>query len=972
MKMRRSLKSRGSDFAVVLLCLFLSFTSLFLFWKDVNRTLSKIGETPIGTITFKYKVAQRKFADRLIWDRLQKESYVYNGDTIRTANLSEATIRFTDDNVITLEESSLAQIFLDSRGAASVDFAGGGIRIDSSQSASGISVSSGNTNFRIDSGSVMVASSGAGTGTSGGVDAGTGVLPDSSAETGAPGILSFEVISGTASVTDSGSGELVNLSLGEGGSVSGEGVKKEPGITVLSPLQNSRFNNYGEGLFSVPFSVAKSGELSDSSVILEISETKDFETLRETVSLKGINQVNVDLPEGVWHWRISSRDSAGEQTVNTGKFTVTRIPKPVLLVPGDKEVYSYRTVKPSIRFVWQGNQYASWYLLEVFGKQSMESPVVSRRVSGTSAIIDEFDKGDYVWRVTPVYSGDGNSGVIDSGFSSFSVNGKKEFEPPKLTSHPSGSFVNINAVNNSREHSVLFSWENDEEAAEYVFRIISSGDGKVLKEVSVNENYINVNPVDFGITQGVYYWQVAKKDKDGNISPDSEKREFTAVDGEVVFHTTFPVNGYGIAENLVYDMLFAWKNNTNDSVIAEIALDEDFSNIIVSKTVGYENQSVGNISLSAGEYWWRIRTGHPFGGEESFKSRAHKFSVLPPLSAPGVVFPLQGEVIPVAEDELTEFIWQEVPGADYYNLLVYSSASSAPVQEFKMLTEPGVMVNLSALSKGSYRYTVQAFSLENENQTRRTGLMTEVYFSVYPVIPIELVSPGSGTKIDGIEAVLNPGVLVWNSEDILVSKKFILSKSPAGLPVEHEGTVREPENIVLEINSPEERIQLPPLRDGIYYWTVTGVNTVGYDLTPRSSYSFEVLPIPKLPAPGFVSPENETVFDIYYLMNSTLCNVRWNRVESATGYNVLLHRIDGDKKTVVLEDYVDGTGSAEYLLPDFSELGEGKFEFMVEAVQYTSDNFLLRDGESGVLSFAIQLPEIKALNLKTQGEMYGN
>ena len=106
MKMRRSLKSRGSDFAVVLLCLFLSFTSLFLFWKDVNRTLSKIGETPIGTITFKYKVAQRKFADRLIWDRLQKESYVYNGDTIRTANLSEATIRFTDDNVITLEESS--------------------------------------------------------------------------------------------------------------------------------------------------------------------------------------------------------------------------------------------------------------------------------------------------------------------------------------------------------------------------------------------------------------------------------------------------------------------------------------------------------------------------------------------------------------------------------------------------------------------------------------------------------------------------------------------------------------------------------------------------------------------------------------------------------------------------------------------------------------------------------------------------
>lgn len=972
MKMRRSLKSRGNDYAVVLLCLFLSFTSLLLFWKDVNRTLSKIGETPIGTITFKYKVAQRKFADRLIWDRLQKESYVYNGDTIRTANLSEATIRFTDDNVITLEESSLAQIFLDSSGSASVDFAGGGIRIDSSQSASGMSVSSGNTNFRIDSGSVMVASSGTGTGTAGGGDAGTGVPPDTSVEAGSPGILSFEIISGTASVMNSGSGELVNLSLGEGGSVSGEGVVKEPGITVLSPLQNYRFNNYGDGLYSVPFSVAKSGELSDSSVILEISETKDFKTLKERISLKGINQVNVDLPEGVWHWRISSRNSAGELTVNTGKFTVVSITKPLLLVPGDKEVFSYRTVKPSIRFVWQGNQYASWYLLEVFEKQNMESPVVSRRVSGTSAIIDEFDKGDYVWRVTPVYSGEGNSGAVDSGFSSFSVNDKKEFEPPKLTSHPSGSFVNINAVNNSREHSVLFSWENDEEAAEYVFRIISSDDGKVLKEVSVNENYINVNPVDFGITEGVYYWQVAKKDKDGNISPGSEKREFTAVDGEVVFHATFPVNGYGIAENLVYDMLFAWKNNTNDSVIAEIARDEDFSNIIVSKTIGYENQSVGNISLPAGEYWWRIRTEHPFGGGESLKSKAHKFSVLPPLPAPGVVFPLKGEVIPVAKDELTEFIWQEVSGADYYNLSVYSSANSDPVQEFKMLTEPGAMVNLSVLPKGSYRYTVQAFSLENENQTRRTGLITEVYFSVYPVIPIELVSPGPGTKIDGIEAVLNPGVLVWNSEDELVSERLILSKSRDGLPVDHGGKIRNPESIVLEITSPEDRIRLPPLREGFYYWTITGINTVGYDLTPRSPYTFEVLPVPSLAAPDFVSPENKTVFDIYYLMNSTLCNVTWNQVENATGYNVTLQRIEGSSKTVVLEDYLEDSGSGEYLLPDFSELGEGEFEFIVEAVQYTPDNFLLRGGETGVLSFSIQLPEIKNINLKTQGEMYGN
>lgn len=969
MKMKRSLKSRGSDFSVVVLCLFLSFISLFLFWKDVNRTLSKVGETPIGTITYKYKVAQRKFADRLIWDRLQKESYVYNGDTIRTANLSEATIKFTDDNIITLEESSIAQIFLDSSGAASVDFTGGGIRIDSSLSSSGMSVSSGNTNFRIDSGSVMVASAGSETGAG---DAGTGVLQDGSVDAGASGSVSFEIISGTASVDGPGSGGAVNLSVGEGGSITSEGVVKEQDITVLSPLKNYRFNNYGDGLYSVPFTITKSGDFTDSSVILEVSESRNFRTIKESVSLKGINQVNVDLPEGVWYWRISSVDSAGGQNVNTGKFTVVNVPKPLLVVPGDKEVYSYRTAKPSVRFVWEGNQYASWYILEVFEDQNMDSPVISRRVSRTSAIIDEFDKGNYVWRVTPVYSGESNSAAVDSGFRSFSVNDKKEFEPPKLTSHPSGSLVNINSVGDSSDHSVLFSWENDEEATEYVFRIISSHDDKVLKEVNVKENYINVNSVDFGITEGVYYWQVAKKDKDGNVSPGSEKREFTAVDGEVVFHTTFPVNGYGIAENLVYDILYAWKNNTNDSVIAEIARDEAFSKIIVSKTVSSDNLSMGNISLPAGEYWWRIRTEHPFGGEESLISQAHEFSVLPPLSAPGVVFPLHDEVIPVADGESSEFIWQEVPGADYYNVSLYSSTGTVPIREFKMITDTKVTVDLSALPKGRYRYTVQAFSMERENQTRRTGLMTELYFSVYRIVPIKLVSPESGIRIDGIEAILNPGVLIWNSEDVLESKRFVLSKSLSGLPVEHDGGIREPGNVILEIDSPEERIQLPPLRAGVYYWTVTGINTIGYDLTPRTSYTFEVLPIPKLAAPVFVSPENKTVFDIYYLMNSTLCNVKWNRIEDASGYNVILQRIDGKDVTVILEDYVEGSLSPEYLLPDFSELGEGKFEFIVEAQQYTSEDFLLRDGEKGVLSFSIELPEIETLNLKTQGEMYGN
>lgn len=66
---------------------------------------SKLNEQPIATITLKYKTAQRKFMDRVDWNRLRQDSPVYNGDTIHTATLSEANIWFNDENVIEMIEN---------------------------------------------------------------------------------------------------------------------------------------------------------------------------------------------------------------------------------------------------------------------------------------------------------------------------------------------------------------------------------------------------------------------------------------------------------------------------------------------------------------------------------------------------------------------------------------------------------------------------------------------------------------------------------------------------------------------------------------------------------------------------------------------------------------------------------------------------------------------------------------------------
>ena len=90
----------------ILICLLGAAGNFCGFYKSFNYSLSKLNETPIATITFKYKTAQRKLLERLVWDRLRQKSPLYNGDTVHTSDASEATVTFTDGNKIELFETT--------------------------------------------------------------------------------------------------------------------------------------------------------------------------------------------------------------------------------------------------------------------------------------------------------------------------------------------------------------------------------------------------------------------------------------------------------------------------------------------------------------------------------------------------------------------------------------------------------------------------------------------------------------------------------------------------------------------------------------------------------------------------------------------------------------------------------------------------------------------------------------------------
>ncbi len=83
-------KFRLIDFLVIILCLSGAVYSVNLFWADLFQTLNGQNKTPIGSVSIKRNIVQRRMSDRVIWDRLIKESPVYSNDMIRVGDNSEA------------------------------------------------------------------------------------------------------------------------------------------------------------------------------------------------------------------------------------------------------------------------------------------------------------------------------------------------------------------------------------------------------------------------------------------------------------------------------------------------------------------------------------------------------------------------------------------------------------------------------------------------------------------------------------------------------------------------------------------------------------------------------------------------------------------------------------------------------------------------------------------------------------------
>ena len=1008
MKKKIKSKSKNNFFIpfclAIFVCLAGAALNSFLFYNSFFRALTKMNETPIATITFKYKTAQRKFLDRVVWDRLRQNSPVYNGDTIHTANLSEATIWFSDGNIMELSENTMAQVFLSEDKSLKAELSDGFATIDSSLSEQGMTLASKGVEVAVQSGSAL--SAGAVTALEKTLESGTesafsgdtsstkgeGISSENSAKraekTGAAsgtGGLSIQVIKGSVEVQQS-DGKTISMQQGEGIQIEGTEQKK-PALIVTQPAPQSKILYHTKDDMRIPFSWTLSDVPENAITSIIIAVDKNFSDKKYQSIATGTDSAQIPLAPGTYYWKITiAKDNKSEPLAEqTGKIQIIQSLPPELVAPAEEYSYSYRTRNPAVRLIWTESLYATSYKMEIADNPQMNNPIVEQRSSLTSSIISTLSEGTYWWRVTPYYTINRTGFASPSKTRSFSIEKKGTLPKPSVYIPQNNGIINTEDTGKG----ISFSWKQESEASLYTLKIADNPNltgAKIVQET--HDNFCTLNSDAKKLTDGKWYWAVTLQDIEGNVSEQSEVRTFFAMKGKPEQHVIEPADNFKASQALMPDTRFTWKRNLPENFVSRMQISSDisFSRLLYDSSV--TGTSAKGINLPEGTYYWRLKSNSTTD-EAELITPVRMLQVVGNLDAPVLNEPKERAV--ARETVPYTFSWEEVLDADYYKFSIFRLKDNELVHEetvFGTETTVDMFTNPKFKDKTMYKWQVQAFANAIPGiQSRRTGSLSENDFYLVKLRPVEITVPSRNAQIKGADAVISPITAHWSTVDKVKKAQFVLTKTDVNPPLEimripsdiqmSNGNTVAPQNILLD--TPDG------LRPGtyeiiVYAETLDGINISNTDKNNRGT--FTVLPVEPLDtAQNLVSTPQ--IFNTEYLrnpQNPKTITLSWNKVPKATDYYVSVLNRRG--KEILSYNVKKGTS---YTI-DFKLLSEedkiafskGTFYWTVKGVRRIDTDKdgnidkILQESPEAKSSFETDIPTPKKSKAKGASNPYGN
>lgn len=292
--MQKRIKLRFLDVIFVLLCLAGAGYSGYKFYEELYRTLEKQNEEPIANIIIKENIAQRKFEDGKIWDRLKTEAKIYNGDTIHTSAKSLAAVQFIDENSIELGANTLIRVYLkvdDEEDGSVINLENGSVTINSFNSV--IKIKSKDSIIVIDKNSTLNANYEEGVGLKVYLKEGSAKLQKEDGSIGEKEIQQGVVVTynDSGDVLSTVPPELIEEI---------EDLYSEPPV-LIAPVPEYKVQ-YRTKIPTIRFIWS---QLSlANSYQLEIADNTEMKNPVFSQRVQQTSRIINELPEGKWYWRV--------------------------------------------------------------------------------------------------------------------------------------------------------------------------------------------------------------------------------------------------------------------------------------------------------------------------------------------------------------------------------------------------------------------------------------------------------------------------------------------------------------------------------------------------------------------------------------------------------------------------------------------------------------------------------------------
>lgn len=685
-------------------------TFALLFYTDITRKADAGEAELIGTITFKRKVAHRKYASQVVWEELEQNEKIYNYDSIRTADLSEAIIHLEDGTEIALNENSMILLAL-SKEEIDLEFSRGSIsakRDELKDDAKNLSITALGT-------TVLVGKSDVNLNRAEGRD------------------LNLTVNRGDATIK---AGEAEKLVKANQRVVVSEDKKDLRVLTINLRLKNPPPSGYvltTKSATAIDFSWEP--VKGSWNVYLEISRNSLF---NDIVASKRVfrNATKQVLQRGIYYWRLKAVSGSRKTEYSDVRRLSVIGDKPVeLIAPLDGGIYTYRSVIPIITFKWSKSGIASAYTLIIAKDQAMNTIVQRVQTPGTSIAIDTLKKGTYFWRVETSI---GLRGIanLQSRVYRLNIEEKGETEPPELLYPPDKNHLSRAVL---EKHHITFTWKMNPEIESSSLSIARDEDFKDI--LFTSKSKVNFLQFKESLPIGKYFWRVIGKLMGGDLTKPSVSRSLMITETE-------PIALLKPEDNAIIDpgegetppVKFVWaRTDVKGRFHLDISREKDFASLY--KEHDGESNSADIPQLEPGRYFWRVSLRDD-NGSQIMQSSYRTLLIQEKLSEPVVISPRNGSVVNMRDRNSFPLRWGRSKKATMYRIGLHQikRGRAYSIMERTVSQTNYNVRELNKLDEGRFFWTLQA--LETDSRSNRVIAMSptvKTYFDITLGKPFERV-----------------------------------------------------------------------------------------------------------------------------------------------------------------------------------------------------------------------------------------